>query len=173
MHARNSSLFSNAKTFNKPINESLFGENMMVHNFVLKNRSNKIYGRQPINFTWSILKYFVPLLSILGKEYGLKNVGLFREYGLACFHKISGPMADKIREDIIKTFRENFNLKINITINSMIADFLDVTFDLISWMHRKISTSQDTERQKTYINSFAPNAPFLYPLETSENSKVF
>ena len=37
--------------------------------------------------------------------------------GLACLHKISGPASDKIRKDMIRTFRENFGLKITITTN--------------------------------------------------------
>ena len=37
--------------------------------------------------------------------------------GLACLHKISGPASDKIRKDMIRTFRENVGLKITITTN--------------------------------------------------------
>ena len=70
------------------------------------------------------------ILSFLGKAYGIRNVGLYRDDGLACLHKISGPASDKIREDMIRTFRENFSLKITIAINLKTVNFLDVTFNL-------------------------------------------
>ena len=54
------------------------------------------------------------ILSILGKVYGIQNVGLYWDGGLTCFHKINGPALDKIQKDIIRTFRENFGLKITI-----------------------------------------------------------
>ena len=51
-------------------------------------------------------------LYILGRVNGIQNVGLYRDDGLACLHKISGPASDKIRKDMIRTFRENFGLNI-------------------------------------------------------------
>ena len=52
------------------------------------------------------------ILSILGKVYGIEKVGLYQDYGLVCLHNISGPASDKIQEDIIRTFWENFSLKV-------------------------------------------------------------
>ena len=57
------------------------------------------------------------ILSILGKVHGIQNVGLYRDDGLACFYKISGPASDKIRKDMIRTLQDNFGLKISITTN--------------------------------------------------------
>ena len=70
------------------------------------------------------------LLSFLGKVYGIQNVDLYQDDGLACLHKISGPASDKIRKDMIRIFRENFGLKIIITTNLKKVNFLDVTFNL-------------------------------------------
>ena len=70
------------------------------------------------------------MLSILGKVYGIQNVVLYRNNGLACFHKVSGPASDKIRKDMIKTFRENFGLKITITTNLKTVNILGITFNL-------------------------------------------
>ena len=53
------------------------------------------------------------ILSILGKVYGIQNIGLYRDDGLACLQKISGAASDKIQKDIIRTFRENFRLENN------------------------------------------------------------
>ena len=46
------------------------------------------------------------ILSILGKVSGIQKVGLYWESGLVCLHKISGPVLDKLRKDMIRTFRE-------------------------------------------------------------------
>ena len=70
------------------------------------------------------------ILSILGKIYGIQNVCLYQDGGLACLHIISGSASGKIRKDIIRTFRENFSVKTTITTNVKTVNFLDVTFDL-------------------------------------------
>ena len=70
------------------------------------------------------------ILSFLGKVYGIQNVGFYRDDGLACLCNISGPASDKTRKDMIRTFWENFGLKITITTNLKTVNFLDVTFNL-------------------------------------------
>ena len=50
------------------------------------------------------------ILYFLGKAYGIRNLGLYWDGGLACLDKISGPASGKIRKDMIRTFRENFGL---------------------------------------------------------------
>ena len=57
------------------------------------------------------------LLYILGKVYGVQTIGLYRDDGLACLHKINEPALGKIQKDIIRTFLGNFRLKITITKN--------------------------------------------------------
>ena len=97
------------------------------------------------------------ILSILGKVYGIQNVGLYRDDGLACLHKISGPALDKIRKDMIRTFRENFGLKITITTNLKTVNFLDVTFNLYTGKYQTYNKPNDTP---TYINvnsNYPPN----------------
>ena len=70
------------------------------------------------------------ILSILGKVYGTQNLGLYQDDGLPYLHKISGPASDKIWKDIIRTFWENFHLKITMTTNLKTVNFLDVTLKL-------------------------------------------
>ena len=53
------------------------------------------------------------ILSILGKVYGIQNVGLYRDDTSACLRKICGPASDKIRKDMIRIFRESFGLNHN------------------------------------------------------------
>ena len=69
------------------------------------------------------------LLHRLDPLLGKQAVGLYRDDGIACLNKISGPNTDKLRKSIIKIFKE-FDMKITIETNLKIADFLDVTLDL-------------------------------------------
>ena len=89
------------------------------------------------------------ILSILGKVYGIQNIGLYRDDGLACLQKISGAASDKIQKDIIRTFRENFGLKITITPNLKIVNFLDVTFNRCTGRYQPYKKQNDTP---IYIN---------------------
>ena len=69
------------------------------------------------------------LLSKLTPLMGIKNVGLYRDDGLAVIHKANGPKMDKIRKDIIVLFKSE-GLSINIDTNLIETDFLDVSFNL-------------------------------------------
>ena len=89
------------------------------------------------------------ILSFLGKVYGIQNVGLYRDDGLACLHKISGPASDKIRKDMIRTFRQNFSLEITITTNLKTVNFLDVTLNLWTGKYQPYKKPNDTP---TYTN---------------------
>ena len=100
LHARKSLLFSKNKPWEKTINESLFDITMGSYDGAEICELVGLY-----------------ILSFLGKVYGIQNVGLYRDDGLACLHKISGPASDKIRKDMIRPFRENLGLKITITTN--------------------------------------------------------
>ena len=113
LHARKSLLFSKTKPWEKTTNESLFDITMGSYD-----------GAEICEFVG------LYILSFLWKVYGIQNVGLYRDNGLACLHKISGPALDKIRKDMIRTFRENFGLKITIPTNLKTVNFLDVTFNL-------------------------------------------
>ena len=52
------------------------------------------------------------VLHILGEKYGKYNIGKYRDEGLACSGYTSGPQADRIRQDFIKIFKEDFDLSI-------------------------------------------------------------
>ena len=96
------------------------------------------------------------ILPILGRVYEIQKIGLYRDDGLACLHKISGPVSDKIRKDMIWTFRENFDLKITITTNWKTVNFLDVTFNLYTGKFQSYKKSNDTP---TYINVNSNHLP--------------
>ena len=128
LHTRKSSLFSKDKSKENTINESLF---------------DIIMGRYDGAKICELLGLYI--LSILGKVYGIQNVGLYQDDGLACLHKISGPVSDKTRKDIIRTFWENFGLNTNLKI----VNFLDVTFNLCTGRYQPYKKPNDTP---SYIN---------------------
>ena len=96
------------------------------------------------------------ILSFLGKVCGIQNVGLYRDDGLACFRKISGPSSDKIQKDMIRTFRENFGLKITIATNLKTVSFLDVIFNFCIGKYQPYKKPNDTP---TYINVNSNHPP--------------
>ena len=100
LHPRKSLLFSKNKPWEKTINESLFDITM---------------GSCDGTEICELVGLYI--LSILEKVHEIQNVGLYRDNVLACLHMISGPASDKIRKDMIRTFRDNFGLKITITTN--------------------------------------------------------
>ena len=71
------------------------------------------------------------LLDLLTKEFGKKNVGLYRDDSVSCFENISVPDSEKIKKKLFKIFKSN-GLSITVECNLIVTDFLDVTFDLKS-----------------------------------------
>ena len=69
------------------------------------------------------------LLGKLAPLIGTKNVGLYRDDGLAVIHQTNGPKMDRIRKDIIALFKSE-GLSITIDTNLIESDFLDVSFSL-------------------------------------------
>ena len=69
------------------------------------------------------------LLYQLSKNYNKKDIGLYRDDGLAIFKNVSGSKAEKIKKDIQKLFKDN-HLNITIQCNLKIVNYLDVTFNL-------------------------------------------
>ena len=65
----------------------------------------------------------VYILDVLGEKYRKERVGLYRDDGLAYFENISGPQAEKIRKDVIKIFKQEFDLNITSETNLKIANF--------------------------------------------------
>ena len=68
------------------------------------------------------------ILNLLCTRFSKDQVGLYRDDGLAAL-KLSGPQADRARNDIERTFKE-CGLQVTVEIILKQADFLDVTLDL-------------------------------------------
>ena len=71
------------------------------------------------------------LLHQLSNKYNKKDIGLYRDDGLAVFKNKSGPQAERIKKDFQKIFREN-DLNIVIKCNLKTVDYLDVTLNLLN-----------------------------------------
>ena len=69
------------------------------------------------------------LLTKMKENFKNLNFGLYRDDGLGFTHKLSGPKVERLRKDIISMFK-SYDLKIEISCNLHIVDFLDVSFDL-------------------------------------------
>ena len=69
------------------------------------------------------------LLGTLAPLIGGKNVGLYRDDGLAVIHQANGPKMDRVRKDIMALFKSE-GLSITIDTNLIETDFLDVLFNV-------------------------------------------
>ena len=69
------------------------------------------------------------ILNTLGEKFGERNIGLYRDDGLAYFENLNGHQSDKLRKDITKIFKD-MGLNVTIQTNLKIAHFLDLTFNL-------------------------------------------
>ena len=69
------------------------------------------------------------MLGKLAPLIGAKNVGLYRDDGLAVIHQANGPKMDRIRKDIMALFKSE-GLSITIDTNLIETDLLDVSFNL-------------------------------------------
>ena len=72
----------------------------------------------------------VYILTVLGEKYGKERVGLYKDDGLTGFENVSEPQAENIRKDVIKIFKQEFDLNITSETNLKIVNFLDITLNL-------------------------------------------
>lgn len=79
----------------------------------------------------------VYILNVLGKKYGKNKVGFYIDNGLA-FESVSGLQHEKIRKNVIKNFKKEFNLNIDSETNLKTVNCFRCN---LNPFHRKISTS--------------------------------
>ena len=96
------------------------------------------------------------LLNTLSKKYQKKDIGLYRDDGLAVFKNVSARENDKIRKDLIKIFKDN-DLKLEIKCNLKSVDYLDVTFDLETGTYKPYSKPNNTIRYIDARSNHPPN----------------
>ena len=97
------------------------------------------------------------LLYSIGEMFNKKDIGLYRDDGLACFENNDGHQNDKIRKELIKVFQRN-GLKLDIKCNLKVVDYLDITFDLKTGSYKPYRKPNNDTR---YINSKSNHPPTI------------
>ena len=95
------------------------------------------------------------ILSILSNKYSEQQLGLYRDDGLAAFYNTNSQESDKIRKEFIQEFGK-LGLKITITANMKIVNFLDITFNLINGTYKPYKKPND---DIVYINANSNHPP--------------
>ena len=159
MHSQ-SFLFHNNHTWSKRNSESTFDITMGC-------------------FDWAAVCELVSLfiLNSLQEVFG-KNVGLYRDDGLALLSTKSGRLCNKVRKDLLRVF-DNFGLKITTLTNQQCTNFLDTTIyrlhiflhfiecevvikiSHIKYKHHKLNHSNLKNRNQTYITNTPGNCALL------------
>ena len=137
MHARKSLLFSNGTSWVKK-DSNMFDVTMGCYD-----------GAE----ICELVGLFI--LNELCAKYGKKNIGLYRDDGLAVFRNTPGPQADRTRKDITRLFK-NHGLNITIQTNLKIVNYLDVTFNLTNETYYPYRKPND---QPLYINTKSNHPP--------------
>ena len=84
------------------------------------------------------------ILNHSGKKFGKKNIGWYRDDGLAIIKNRSARLADKTRKELLKVF-EQFFLKITAEANLHVVNFLHLTFDLATGKYKPYRKPNDEE----------------------------
>ena len=119
------------------------------------------------------------ILNSLQELFG-KDVGLYRDDGLAVLNTKSGRLCEKAKKDLTRKFNE-LCLSITVLTNQQRTNFLDITFDLANDTYKPYRKPNDeplstfTTHQTTHRPSYAnypiqsTNVPIRY-LVTKEHS---
>ena len=94
------------------------------------------------------------LLHSITSTYNKKDIGLYRDDGLALFKNISGPQSERIKKDFQKLFK-NHGLDIIIQTNMKVVNFLDVTLNLNDAIYRPYH-KPDNETNYVHVKSNHP-----------------
>ena len=112
MHARKSLLFDQENPWRKKNSQSMFDVTMGSY-----DRAEVI----------ELVGLFI--LHKLKTKFNNKNIGLYRDDGLAAFRNMGPRTADNIRKKFHQIFDE-VDLKITVQANLKIVNFLDITLNL-------------------------------------------
>ena len=96
----------------------------------------------------------INMLYLIGKKYDSKNIGLYRDDGLAVFKNVSGPASEKVKKQLQSLFKQK-GLQIIIECNLKDVNYLDVTFNLNAGSYRPYRKPND-ETHYIHIQSDHP-----------------
>ena len=108
------------------------------------------------------------ILSTLSRKSQKSDIGLYRDDGLAIFKSMSGPRMERIKKDIIATFKK-LNLKIVIESNMKIVNILDVTLNLSDGSFSPYRKPND---ESLCINSMSNHPPNIKHLPKFINRRI-
>ena len=117
MHCRKSLLFDNETAWTKKNHSSMFDVTM-----------GSFDGAE----VCELIGLF--LLNNLSEKYGKNSVGPYRDDGLVLLRNASRPQSERTRKDITREFKKQ-GLKISISTNLKLCNFLDVTLNLTDGTH--------------------------------------
>ena len=110
------------------------------------------------------------LLYQLSKNYNKKDIGLYRDDGLAIFKNVSGSKAEKIKKNIQKLFKDN-HLNMTIQCNLKIVNYLYVTFNLSNATYQSFCKPNN---KIAYVHKESNHPPFiLREIPLSIESRLF
>ena len=126
---------------------------------------------------WEVVGNF--LLYQLSKNYNKKDIGLYRDDGLAIFKNVSGSKAEKIRKDVQKLIKDN-HLNITIQCNLRIVNYLEVTFNLSNATYRPFCKPNNKiaylHKESDHLTSILRQIPLSIESRFSKhlsNEKIF
>ena len=88
---------------------------------------------------------------------GVKNIGIYRDNGLAILENASGPTSERIKKKIIKLFHQH-GFNITAKTNLVQTNFLDVTFNLKSGKYWPYHKPND---QPLYVHQYSSHQPAI------------
>ena len=138
LHARKSLLFSGGKNWVKNNISSLFDVTM-----------GSFDGAEICELVGAYV------LATLPKTLQKEDVGLYRDNGLMVHTEVTGGDAERIKKQLTKHF-ESLGLRITIQTNLKIANFLDLTLDLIGG---KYYPFRKPNNDPTYIHTLSNHPP--------------
>ena len=97
------------------------------------------------------------ILNKLSSIFGIKNIGLYRDDGLAVLNNASGPVMERVRKDLIKIFKDD-GFSITADSNLKGTDFLDVYLDLRSGKYKPYHKPNDVP---IYVHSESNHPPTI------------
>ena len=97
------------------------------------------------------------ILHQLPQLVGVKNIGHYRNDGLAMLKNTSGPTSERIKKNIIKLLHQ-YGLNITAEANLVQTNFLDVTFNLKSGKYWPYHKAND---QPLYVHQHSNHPPAI------------
>ena len=81
------------------------------------------------------------ILCFLAKLINKEDCGLYRNDGLLILRNVNGQQIDRMRKNIIKTFKD-IDFAIDVETNLKIVDFLDTTFNLNNITYKRTKSQR-------------------------------